>query len=168
MNTAIKKSGSIIICSLMATLLLAGSKNAVEVNAAEPKTIDLPVSYMNKFLPGPSETNEEGMNTANIVATFSTDTIQKGTVITLTGLPEDCINFQADDKYTVTFKEEGGITKTYGGWYDGESYEAGTVSYTVQSDGETLSISFGDWRMKCGSGQDACFKIGADGKVTEL
>lgn len=164
MSNVIRKSGSIVSVVIMMALVLA---LPINVRAAEAKSYTMPVSYMNKYVSVPSQTNVEGINTANVVATISSDELGKGTVVTLTGIPSDSINFQANDEYTVVFTEGDSISTTYGGWYDGAEYDDGTIVYTLQTDEPTLSISFGDWRMKDASGKDASYVISADGVVAK-
>ncbi|SFI32789.1 hypothetical protein SAMN04487830_1437 [Pseudobutyrivibrio sp. OR37] len=167
MNNAVKRIGSMVVCIIMGLILLTPYNNIRTVMAAEAKSFTLPVSYMNKYADAPSENNELGMNTVNVIATLSTSTIQKGTVITLSGLPEDCINFQVNDDYTVVIKEGDKVTKTFGGWYGGEAYEDGQISYVVQTDETAITISFGEWKTKNLSGQDAEYTVSADGIIEE-
>ena len=81
MSNVIRKSGSIVSVVIMMALVLALPINA---RAAEAKSYTMPVSYMNKYVSVPSQTNVEGINTANVVATISSDVLGKGTVVTLT------------------------------------------------------------------------------------
>ena len=164
MNNAIRRNGILVFLTVIFMMMLLFAKNSFTAKAAEAPYY-VPVKYMNQYIPSPSQSNEEGMNTADVVVSLSTDTLQKGSVITLTGIPTDCINFQANDSYTVVFTEADGTSKTYGGWYNGESYDNGTLSYTVQSDSPSLSISFGEWHMKDASGMDASCVINADGSI---
>ena len=164
MNDAIKRSGSIVCASLLSIFFFTVSSNTLSVRAAEA-TYLLPVSYFNEIATAPSESNEECINTVEVVATLSTDTLQQGTVVTITGIPTDCINFQEDDDYTVVLTEGDSASTTYGGWYDGQDYADGTISYVMQTDASTLSISFGEWRMLDASGMDAYYVINSDGSV---
>ena len=164
MNNAIRRSciSMFITVFFMMMCLLFG--NVLTAKAAETPYY-MPVTYMNQYVQTPSESGEDGMNTANIEVTLSTDSLQKGTVVTVSGIPTDCINFQEDDNYTVVISEGDAVSTTYGGWYDGKAYDNGTLSYTVQTDEPSLSIAFGQWRMKDASGQDACYVINADGSI---
>lgn len=164
MSSAIKRSGSVVFSFILALILLV-SGSVLSVRAAEAKTISLPVSYANKISDVPAGLGENVLNTVDVVATLSTEKIGEGTVITLSGIPSDCINFQADKKYTVVISEGDKVSTTYGGWYKGESYQDGMISYVVKTDAKEITISFGNWETKYNSGQDACYLIGNDGSV---
>lgn len=166
MNNAVKSIGSKVIGMVVVTLLLVQVSIPFTVTAAELKTYNLPVSYINKYSDFPT-IGENSMNKVNINVTISTDIIKKGTVITLSGMPNDCINFQENDKYAVTITEDDVITANYGGWYDGLEYDNSFISYVVQTDEPTLTISFGTWQMKYLSGMDAKYIINPDCSINE-
>jgi len=167
MNSAIKRSGSMGMGIIFAFLLMIFPGNTLSADAAELTSFKLPVSYFNQYSQKATDNNDDIKNLTNITLTSSTNVLQKGTVITITGVPEDSIYFQEDDNYTVTIYEGQDISTVYGGWYDGLEYDNGTIVYTIQTDIDYLGISFGDWQTKFSSGRDAYYLISADGSVVE-
>lgn len=167
MARLIKKSGSFILRMIVIACLALQPFCSLSVLADESKVYELPISYFNEYSSVCCDDNDEIKKHSNIILTTSTDKIQKDTVITISGIPEDCIYFQEDDKYTVVISEGKSKSSTYGGWYDGLEYEDGIIVYTVQEDEPYISLSFGDWNTKYASGRDAFFIINSNGKIEE-
>jgi len=164
MNNAIRRSCSILFMFVLSMSMCLLLSNTLVVNAAEaPGCVQF--DYMNQYATTPAGENENIVNTANVKVTLSDNSLGEGTVVTLTGIPTDSIYFQGESKYSVVFSEGDDVTKTYGGWYGGETYDDGIISYTVQTDVSNLKIDFGDWQMKDGAGRDACCTINADGSI---
>lgn len=165
MIIAKKRNGLIIIKYVVIGCIMIQLFNAFRVNAAESKVYELPISYFNQYSSTACDDNESIKKQTNIVLTATTDKLQKGTRLIISGIPNDSIYFQEDDNYTVVISEGNTISTIYGGWYDGIDYEDGTIEYTVQTDEASLELSFGDWQTKFSSGRDACFLIDANGNI---
>ena len=165
MIIAKKRNGLIIIKYVVIGCIMIQLFSAFRVNAAESKVYELPISYFNQYSSAACDDNESIKKQTNIVLTATTDKLQKGTRLIISGIPNDSIYFQEDDNYTVVISEGNAISTIYGGWYDGIDYEDGTIEYTVQTDEASLELSFGDWQTKFSSGRDACFLIDANGNI---
>ena len=158
MNNAIKKNASkILILSL--TLFAATGLSSINVKAAESNSYDVSYRYMADFAESAAGLADNDMATADITITLSTEELEEGTVVTVSGIPTDCINFQANDNYTVDFAEDDVETKTYGGWYGGEKYNDGTIQYTLKTDANNLTLTFGKWILQGEAGFDASYII---------
>ena len=167
MNNAIKKLSSTGLSFLLALLLFIAPSNVLYSNAEDGvMTYNMPVCYFYEYTPSAANSLFSGIHTVNVQATLSTPTLQQGTVVTLTGIPTDSIYFEVDDFYTVEFAEGGSLVKTYGGWYNGDPYENGTITYVMQTGEPTLKITFGSWRQKEANGLDSYYVINADGTMT--
>ncbi len=161
-------------------LILVLTFNNLIVNAASPtKTYNLadlyyaksvdPIHYYNNQLNDSDDSYpiQEGSVTVNIQCTLSTPTLGKGTVITLTGIPQDAYNFIKGEQYTVGFSEGESFTE-YGNYYTtihGKSYSNGTISYRVLTDNEPVQITFGYWNGGDEGGFDTAYTINRDGTI---
>ena len=116
-------------------------------------------------------TSQTQSATANVTMTVSTDKIKKGTVITLTGIPNGSFNngggyenvdfAQRDSNYNDYYEKSfGGESKT--------KIKDGKVTYTVQSGSYPVMIWFGAWDDGWSGGMDAVFTISMDGTVTDM
>jgi hypothetical protein len=116
-------------------------------------------------------TTQKQSTAANVTLTMSTSKLQKGTVITLTGIPNGSFNngggyenvdiAQRDNKYNDIYeKSYGGESKT--------KIKDGKVTYTVQSASYPVMIWFGSWVGNGEGGMDAVFTINTDGTVVDM
>ena len=109
----------------------------------------------------------DNMITVNVQCSLSTSNIGAGTVITLTGIPNDCINFMSNELYTVGISEGQSFTE-YGRWLptiSGKNYSNGTLSYTVKNSNEPITITFGYWHGGDDGGFDTSYTINPDGTI---
>ena len=106
--------------------------------------------------------------TINIVISTSTTTLQKGTILTISGLPTDAANWATyNELYSVEISQSyfGNYNhenqKSYGG-ESGVIYNNGTVVYTLTSD-SPVEIIFGGWAGDLEGGLDESYTISTNG-----
>ena len=116
--------------------------------------------------------------TINLTIQMSTATIQKGTIITVAGIPNDALGWADYGKqYAVEFEEKVDentdntanhlLYGVWGGlfWHTGQSYKNGIVTYTVAGT-HPVDIYLGAWADDLEGGFDERYTIQIDGSIS--
>ena len=88
MIIAKKRNGLIIFKYVVIGCIMIQLFSAFRVNAAESKVYELPISYFNQYSSIACDDNESIKKQTNIVLTATTDKLQKGTRLIISGIPK--------------------------------------------------------------------------------
>lgn len=162
MNQKIKRH--FLLTVVIGVLLLAlVPLTSINSRAADQiKTFIVPLTY----------TNTAGKNVSvNLMIKYTTESLTKGTVITVSGLPTDSISTGANINCGfVEINSKTGDIMTYQlfGGTNGTAYSNGTITYTMQNSNAGAALTIGANKNREGNPSDGYYLLDESGIIGDL
>ncbi len=135
----------------------------IQAEAAAAKTFSLPIKY---------HTSISKTSNANLTMTYSTDTVGRGTVITITGIPSGA--YLSNGGYEmidfVEVNDQGqDLAITYFGIDGGSVIDKGSLTYTVKNDPAGIHLLIGAYKNNSGQlVSEGWFALDKNGIVLDM